>query len=105
MESRLNWVGALPQVLDCIHDTIGEAGYSPYEILFGRERPLASLPYEPEHECEDAIAFFKRQARVEKEVARVLNAKHVKHAEWLNSKRNDSRAVSEGKPGLVQTPI
>ena len=25
VESRLNWVEALPQVLDRIHDTIGEA--------------------------------------------------------------------------------
>ena len=50
-------VEAIPQVLDRIHDTVGEAGYSPYEILFGRERPLAGLPYEPEHECEDAVSF------------------------------------------------
>ena len=86
VESRINWVEALPRVLDKIHDTMGEGGYSPYEILFGRERPLANLPYEPEHECEDALDFFKRQDRIDKEVARVLNEKHANQAAYINGK-------------------
>jgi len=40
-ESRVNWVEALPQVVDRLHDVKGEGGLSPYEILFGRERPMA----------------------------------------------------------------
>ena len=37
-EVTINWVEALPQVLDRFHDTPGESGFSPYQILFGRER-------------------------------------------------------------------
>ena len=78
VEGRINWVEALPIVIDRIHDTIGESGYSPYEIVFGRQRPLANLPYEPVHECEDAISFFNRQERIDKEVANILQEKHKK---------------------------
>ena len=54
----MTWVDVLPQILDRIHDTPEEAGLSPYQILFGRERPLAGVPYKPPVECEDALAFF-----------------------------------------------
>ena len=43
-DTGIVWVEALPRVLSCIHDTKGPTGYSPYEILFGRERPLMGLP-------------------------------------------------------------
>ena len=43
----INWVEALPRALRLHHDLVGEAGLSPYQILFGRERNLAGLPYKP----------------------------------------------------------
>ena len=58
-ESGGTWVDVLPQILHRIPDTPGEAGLSPYQILFGRERPLAAVPYQPPVECEDAQAFLK----------------------------------------------
>ena len=33
---KLNWVEALPQTIDRIHDNIGETGESPYRVIFGR---------------------------------------------------------------------
>jgi transposase InsO family protein len=78
IEEGITWVEALPRVLDRIHDTPGETGFSPYEILFGRQRPLANLPYEPPRECEDAKEFFKRMARMDQEVADRLNKEHEK---------------------------
>ena len=68
-DERINWVEALPRVVDRIHDVKGESGYSPYEILFGRERPLAGHPYAPPKECEDAIAFFAHMQDIDKKVA------------------------------------
>ena len=65
----LSWVEVLPQLVDRLHDTPGESGYSPYEILFGRERHLASVPYEPPRENEDASQFVARQEKIEIEVA------------------------------------
>jgi hypothetical protein len=40
VSEKVNWVEALPQTLDRIHDVKGESGFSPNEILFGVERPL-----------------------------------------------------------------
>ena len=45
---ELTWVEALPMVLDRIHDAKGQSGLSPYEILFGRFRPLANAPIQSE---------------------------------------------------------
>ena len=38
---KLNWVEALPRVLRHHHNIVGECGASPYQALFGRERPEA----------------------------------------------------------------
>ena len=77
----------LPQILDHIHDTPGDAGLSPYQILFGKERTLAGVPYEPPVECEVAKAFFERQKVVDRAVAKLLNEKHLKKEGWVNQKR------------------
>ena len=42
-ERGLNWFEALPRALRYIHDRRGEAGLSPYEIMFGRLRPLEGV--------------------------------------------------------------
>ena len=47
-DEKFNWVEALAQCLDRIHNVKGESGYSPYEITFGRQRPLAGVPYTPQ---------------------------------------------------------
>ena len=38
----------------------GVSGLSPYEIVYGRRRPLAGLPNEVPRVCEDAVEFFKK---------------------------------------------
>ena len=60
VEEEINWVEALPRVLRVYHDLPGESGLSPFQILFGRERNLAGIPYPPEKECESAKVFFDR---------------------------------------------
>jgi hypothetical protein len=92
----INWVEALPLVLDRYHDTPGESGLSPYQILFGRERSLGNLPYETPKECEDAQDFFERMEKVDEEVARVLNAKHARQTLWLNAGRQKMHIFSVG---------
>jgi transposase InsO family protein len=78
IENELIWVEALPRVVDRILDTKGQAGLTPYEILFGRPRPLANLPYNPPKECEDANQFFTRMSEIDLRVAKVLNKLHKK---------------------------
>ena len=46
-EGGVNWVEALPRAIRMQHDLVGEGGLSPYQIVFGRERNLAGIPYEP----------------------------------------------------------
>ena len=62
VQEKVHWVEAVPQVVDRLHDVKGISVLSPYEILFGRERPLGNIPYEPLKECEDAHEFFPKNA-------------------------------------------
>eukprot|EP00667_Euglena_gracilis_P014314 EG_transcript_14814 len=89
VEEKMNWVEALPQVLDRIHDTKGESGFSPYEVLFGRDRPIGGIPYDPSKECEDAPSFFRRIKGVDGKVAKVLNHAHWVQASWVNQGRRE----------------
>ena len=75
-EERVNWVEALPHALRLIHDRVGEGGMSPYQVVFGRDRNLAGLPYTPLHCCEDAAEFVERMGELEKSVAGILNKVH-----------------------------
>ena len=72
-EPGVTWVELLPKVLRCIHDAPGESGFSPYEIIFGRHRPLQGAPYTPERRAEDAVTFFDRMAKLDRKVAAILN--------------------------------
>ena len=83
-------------VLDRYHDTPGESGLSPYQIMFGRERSLANLPYETYTECEDAVNFFDRMEALDEEVARILNAKHVQRNLIVNVHRQPSKVYNVG---------
>ena len=95
-DDKLNWVEALPRVLRIIHDTPGESGLTPYEILFGRERFLAHVPYDPPRVCEDAQEFFEHQDEVDQKVANVLNSLHERRANSVNARRKDSKALPIG---------
>ena len=75
-EENVNWVEALPHALRLIHDRVGEGGMSPHQIVFGRDRNLAGLPYTPMHFCEDAAGFVERMGELEKSVAGALNKVH-----------------------------
>jgi len=94
VSERINWVEALPQVIDRIHDVKGENGYSPYEILFGRPRPLAGIPYESPKECEDAQNFFHRMKEIDHKVAEILNHKHEIQAKRVNKGRKEMEPFS-----------
>ena len=95
-EQRINWVEALPQVVDRIHDVEGESGLSPYQILFGRNRPMAGIPYAPAKECEDALQFFNRMSEIDQKVAEVLNKIHGAQAQRINQGRKDMAPLKVG---------
>ena len=96
IDTKLTWVELLPRVLDRLHDTPGEGGLSPYQILFGRNRPLAGVPYEPPHCCEDAVDFFHRMAEVDVKVAARLNGLHAQQVARTNAGRKSGEDLRVG---------
>ncbi len=79
-DTHQNWVELLPYVLDRLHDTPGESGFSPYQIVFGRERPLEGLPLQTAPGGEDARFFLQRVKKLRMQAADILNKMHAKHA-------------------------
>ena len=103
-EQKTNWVEALPQVVDRIHDVKGESGFSPYQILFGRERPLAGIPYTPARECEDSAAFFRRMSEIDRQVADTLNRVHAAQQRRINQDRRDMSPFKVGDKVWYKRP-
>jgi hypothetical protein len=103
-ENKLNWVEALPQVVDRIHDVRGESGLSPYQILFGRERPMAGIPYTPPRECEDARQFFDRMTEIDRIVAEALNKVHEAQARRINKGRQEMPPLAVGDKVWYKRP-
>ena len=104
ISENINWVEALPIALDRTHDVRGVSGLSPYEILFGRERPLASVPYTPERECEDATDFFESMRRIDKTVAQALNERHAKEMERTSKTRRMQPPLAPGDKVCYRRP-
>ncbi len=52
-EEEVKLVEALSRALRYIHDRVVAGGISPYNLLMGRNRPLAGLTYTPEREAHE----------------------------------------------------
>ena len=78
IEGELNWVQALPRALRIFHDTVGVAGLSPYNILFGRDRGVQGIPYTPQRFSEDSQDFFDRMEAQDRKIAELLEGEHRK---------------------------
>jgi hypothetical protein len=102
--TTFTWVEALPSVLRHIHDQPGVSGFSPYEILFGRQRSLAGLPYTPSRESVDALQFFSNQAAIDAYVSRELNESHKKRSDQVDSQRPSYPPLSVGQKVLYLRP-
>ena len=58
-DHEINWVESLPRVLRLRHDLPDPLiGFSPYQLTFGRERPLSGLPYSLPRMSPDAENFI-----------------------------------------------
>ena len=66
-------VDGLSRVLKLHSDTIGECGMSPYQILIGRDRNEAGIPYQLPKKCENATHFMKRMSEIDKKSGNVLS--------------------------------
>jgi hypothetical protein len=90
VDSDANWVEALPRALRIQHDMVDPVTkLSPYEIVFGRERALAGLPWGHTRDLPEMESFFEKMADIDKNVARLLNEEHAKLADRVNARRSD----------------
>ena len=88
MEHDICWVEALPRALRILHDSPDPVSQlSPYEIVFGRERAMAGLPWSPARLCWEAQHFFEHMKEVDERVPRALNEAHKDVAEKINARR------------------
>ena len=92
-EEGLCWVSSLQRAVRMLHDVPGPSGLSPYQILYGRDRPYAGVPYEPPRAWPDAVAFFERQKAVDSQVARALHGIHEQRAKQVNQRRRELAAL------------
>ena len=86
-----NWVEALPRALWHIHGLPGESGLSPFQIVFGRDRNEAGVPYPPLRESENARQFFDRMNQLDHTIADTLNRQHLQTQRRLNASRQRPR--------------
>ena len=57
-----SWVLLLPLAIRIRHDTIDpELGFSPYQLVFGRDRPGFGLPWALPRENLEARAWFEKR--------------------------------------------
>ena len=96
MHPKMTWVEALPRVLYCYHNTIGETGLSPFQMVFGRDRVEVGLPVQIPRECEDAQTYFDRLAELDKSIATLMNKRLRSIAARLNSTKTRKKPFKEG---------
>jgi len=96
MEEGVAWVDLLPKALRHIHDVPGESGLSPYEVVFGRHRPLAQLPYRPIQEAQGATEFFEKMQALDARAAKALNDLHQKRKAQVNANRKEPTPFAKG---------
>ena len=95
-EQMVNWAEALPAALRLHNDRAGENGYSPYQLLFGRDRPLAGLPWRETVQSEEVQVFFDRLENQRLEAKRAMEKEHASRARILpESKRRGPFKVGE----------
>ena len=90
------WPQLLPRVLRHLHDAPGATGLSPYQIVFGRHRGMAGVPYPPEREAEDASQFMERIRELDAQVAKEFNQKHLAQMAATNKNRREPPEFAVG---------
>ena len=100
----INWVGALPHALRLYHDCPGPTGWSPYEIVFGRERSLADFPRRGAAQCEEAADFFNRMQAMDTKIAKELDKIHAAQQGYINEKRREGHQHRVGDKVWVIRP-
>ena len=103
-EKAINWVESLPHALRLIHDVSGPSGFSPYQIVFGRDRNLGGIPFEGSECAEEAAAFVDRMRDLDREVASILDAQHAHERDRINKNRRENHPFRVGQLVMLSRP-
>ena len=83
LDSKLPWLEVLPRAIAAHNDLPGESGFSPHQLLFGRERLGRGPGLPTKHESETMVAFMDRMRSIEELVAdRLLSAHETRKATY-----------------------
>ena len=87
-DHEINWVEGLPRALRLRHDLPNpETGLSPYQLVFGRERPVGGLPYSIPRSNPDAQEFFDGIELIDRWALDILRKELHRVQEYENRKR------------------
>ena len=88
-DHEINWVESLPRVLRLRHDLPDpHTGFSPYNLVFGRERPLGGLPYTAVRASPDAEEFLDGVEKIDAWALQALRQELKKQEDAINRSRH-----------------
>ena len=64
------WPEVLPRAVQCIHDSPGPAGLTPYRVVFGRERFAGGVPRDLDREAPDAVDYSQKMQQTDEFIAK-----------------------------------
>ena len=101
----LNWIEALPRALSVYHHTPGPTGFSPNQLLFGRNSGGRGLPF-PTSRVHCAMStFIEKMEQFDRTAQAFLEKEHAKMAKAYNKARKSGVCPHQvGDRVLVKRP-
>ena len=91
-EEARSWVFLLPLAIRMRHDTIDpELGFSPYQLVFGRDRPGMGLPWGMACENLEAKAWFAKREQEDLDLGLRLRRRILDELRRVSKDRKDRR--------------
>ena len=87
LKNGLPWLEVLPRALSAYNDLPGESGYSPYQLVFGRERIRRGPELPTAHQAEDVTALMERQRRADAALQERLQALQMRRKDTYDKRR------------------
>ena len=104
-DNEINWVESLPRALRLRHDLPDpETGFTPYQLLFGRERPLANLPFSIARANPDAEEFVDGIQKIDDFTGKILQKQLQDQEERINRSRSYRHDFAVGDWVWIQRP-
>ena len=102
---NLSWLDVLPRALQIFHHTPGPTGFSPNQLVFGRNSGARGLPVPTISEHKSMAAFMEKMELFDKVASAFLAKEHIKQAKAYNKFRTSGvNPYKVGDKILVERP-